>query len=150
MPNNVVLVDADEQDLIDRRMVVWANTFPNIPTTITIINYTELAADAPGMALANIQSAVVLKRYILGGYQAEYQFELIYRIKPDGSNDKRLTADALLNTFGSWASQQRPNIGENLKVIKIEPTTRATLFARYENGDEDHQILLKMTYERMN
>ena len=29
----------------------------------------------------------------------------------------------------------------------MEATTRSSVFAVYENGDEDHQILMKMTYE---
>ena len=40
-----------------------------------------------------------------------------------------------------------PFIGEGKRVIRIEPTTRSSLFAVYENGDEDHQILMKMNYE---
>lgn len=50
-------------------------------------------------ALSTIQGTYITRRYILGGYQAEYQFKLIYRIKPGDSIDKRLEADELLNHF---------------------------------------------------
>lgn len=104
------------------------------------------------MALSTIQAAYIVKKYILGGYQAEYQFKVIYRIKPGNSNDKRLKADELLNELGDWAElfggvNDDPFIGEGKRVIRIEPTTRSSLFAVYENGDEDHQILMKMNYE---
>jgi hypothetical protein len=100
------------------------------------------------MALSTIQAAYIVKKYILGGYQAEYQFKVIYRMKPGNSNDKRLKADETLNALGDWAaSKTPPDIGDGRRVIRIEPTTRSSLFAVYENGDEDHQILMKMNYE---
>lgn len=146
----ILLADKSEEDQINRNMVIWANTFPDLPDDlagIIAINYEYLVADAPCMALSTIQSANILQRYILGGYKAEFQFKLIYRVKPGASPDKRLKADELLDSFGDWAKTERPYIGDNMRVLKIEATTRSSLFAVYENGDEDHQILMKMTYE---
>lgn len=148
----LVLVDFEEQDKIDRSMLAWANTFPRLPADIykALINYEFLPADVPGMAFSTIQSANVTRNYITGGYEAEYQFKIIYRVKPGNSSNKKLAADELLNGFGAWAEKSElPNIGDGLKVLKIKPTTRSGLFAVYENGDEDHQILMQMTYERM-
>lgn len=146
----VLLVKKSEEDQVSRNMVLWANTFPDLPDDLSgdiAINFEYLVADFPCMAISTIQSTYILKRYILGGYQAEYQFKLIYRIKPGKSIDKRLKADELLDRFGDWARTQRPYIGDNMRVLRIEATTRSSMFAVYENGDEDHQILMKMTYE---
>lgn len=111
------------------------------------MRFEYLPADTEAMAMSTIQAAYIVKKYIAGGYQAEYQFKLIYRVKPGNSNDKRLKADELLNAIGDWVVGQIPDIGDNKRVIRVEPTTRASLFAMYENGDEDHQILMKMNYE---
>lgn len=146
----VLLVEKSEEDQVSRNMVLWANTFPGLPDDLSgdiAVNFEYLVADFPCMALSTIQSTYILKRYILGGYQAEYQFKIIYRIKPGKSIDKRLKADELLDNFGDWARTQRPFIGDNMRVLRIEATTRSSMFAVYENGDEDHQILMKMTYE---
>ena len=146
----VLLVEKSEEDQVSRNMVIWANTFPYLPDGLSgdvAINFEYLVADVPCMALSTIQSTAITKRYILGGHQAEYQFKIIYRIKPGKSIDKRLKADELLDRFGDWARTQRPYIGENMRVIRMEATTRSSVFAVYENGDEDHQILMKMTYE---
>lgn len=140
-------VPAAEEDQVSRKLLVWLNTYPNLPDGVDIIRFEFLPADTSAMAVSTIQAAYIVKRYILGGYQAEYQFKLIYRLKPGNSNDKRLKADELLNAIGDWASGQKPNIGENKRVISLDPTTRSSLFAMYENGDEDHQILMKMNYE---
>ena len=86
-----MLAATEEVDKISRSMLVWANTFPEKP--VDIIKYEFLSADQgdeTGMALSTIQGTYITKRFILGGYQAEYQFKLIYRIKPGRSNDKRL------------------------------------------------------------
>lgn len=99
-----MLAATEEVDKISRSMLVWANTFPEKP--VDIIKYEFLSTDQgdeTGMALSTIQGTYITKRFILGGYQAEYQFKLIYRIKPGRSNDKRLEADELLNHFGDWA-----------------------------------------------
>lgn len=131
---------------MSRKLLVWLNKFPDKP--VDFIRFEFLPADAESMALSTIQATYIVQKYILGGYQAEYQFKVIYRMKPGNSNDKRLKADELLNALGDWAaSETPPDIGDGRRVIRIEPTTRSSLFAIYENGDEDHQILMKMNYE---
>jgi len=146
----VSLVAREEEDQVTRRMVAWSNTFPELPDDLAgllAVNYEQLVADAPCMAFSTIQSTYILQRYILGGYKAELQFKIIYRIKPGNNPNMRLEADELLDRFGDWARTQRPDIGENKRVTSIEATTRSAVFAAYENGDEDHQILMKMQYE---
>ena len=139
-------VSAEEEDQVSRKLLIWLNAFPNKP--VDLIRFEFLPAETESMAISTIQAAYIVKRYILGGYQAEYQFKVIYRVKPGNSNDKRLKADELLNALGDWAeSETPPDVGEGRRVIRIEPTTRSSLFAMYENGDEDHQILMKMNYE---
>ena len=138
-------VSAAEEDQVSRKLLVWLNTYAELP--VDIIRFEFLPADTSAMALSTIQAAYIVRKYILGGYQAEYQFKVIYRMKPGNSNDKRLKADELLNAIGDWATGKRPDIGTGKRVVSLEPTTRSSLFAVYENGDEDHQILMKMNYE---
>lgn len=142
------LVAQEEVDKISRSMLVWANTFPEKP--VTVIRYEFLSVDGTeetSMALSTIQGTYITHRYIIGGYQAEYQFKIIYRIKPGNSNDRRLQADEMLNRFGDWARTQKPDLGEGINALKVEPTTQSSKFAAYEDGYEDYQILMKLTYE---
>lgn len=139
-------VPAAEEDQVSRKLLVWLNTFPDKP--VDLIRFEFLPEDTAAMALSTIQATYIVRKYILGGYEAEYQFKIIYRMKPGNSNDKRLKADELLNALGDWAAAQTPpNIGDGRRVIRIEPTARSSMFAVYENGDENHQILMKMNYE---
>lgn len=141
------LVAAEEEDKVSRNVLKWLNTFPEMPETIDTIKYEYLQDNVVGLALSTIQGTYITQRYIVGGYQAEYQFKIIYRLIPGSSMDKRLKADELLDRLGDWCRRGKPNLGEGLRVVRVEPTTRSSLFAMYENGDEDHQILLKLTYE---
>lgn len=131
-------------------MLVWANTFPDKPVAVIkyeFLDIDEAAGDETAMALSIIQGTYITKQYIIGGYQAEYQFKLISRIKPGNSNNKRLQADEMLNRFGDWARTQKPDLGEGINALKVEPTTQSSKFAAYEDGYEDYQILMKLTYE---
>ena len=142
------LVAAAEVDKISRDMLVWANTFPEKP--VAVIQFENLRMD-PGeetaMALSTIQGTYIVKRFILGGYRGEYQFKLIYRIKPEKSNNKRLQADELLNRFGDWARWEHPDLGQEIRALRVEAVTQSSKFAAYGDGYEDYQILMKLTYE---
>lgn len=145
MADNRTLVTAEEEQRISRSVMAWINTYTALP--VAIVNFEQLKADAVSMAISTIQAAYIVRQYITGGHEGEYQFKLIYRIKPGTSNDARLKADELLNAIGEWAKSNPPSLGEGVRVIKCEATTRSALFAIYENGDEDHQILMKINYE---
>ena len=145
MDNQRELVTSTEEQRISRAMMAWINTYPELP--VSIVNFEQLKADVASMALSTIQGTYILQRYIYGGHQGEYLFKIIYRIKPGSSNDARLKADELLNAIGDWALDNEPNLGEDIRVMKLEATTRSSMFAIYENGDEDHQILMRMIYE---
>lgn len=141
----IVLVSADERERISRGVLVWLNKFPDKPVAI---NYEQLDDDKPGMALSSIQGAYMTRRYIIGGYEAQYQYKVLYRIQPGTSNDKRLKADELLDRLGQWAAE---NTGQldlgSARVRRAEINSAAAVFAAYEGGDEDHQILMTLTYE---
>ena len=140
------LVSAEEEQDISRKMMVWANSFSDDDMPAATINYEFLAADSASMALSTIQGTYITRKYIIGGHEAEYQFKIIARIFP-GSSDKRLKADAVLNRFGDWAMQNYPSLGDGIRVRRMDVSSRAAMFARYNDGTEDHQILMKMTYE---
>lgn len=141
----VEFVPAVEEAQISRKLLAWLNTFPDVPLSISLIDYEFMDADTPGMSMSLVQSTYIVERFIHGPYIAEYQFKIIYRTKPS-SPDGRLGADEMLDALGSWATKQTPDIGEGLVVQELEQTTRSSLFACIEGGWEDHQIFFRMTY----
>lgn len=140
------LVSAEEQGKIARTLLAWLNKCPDKPTAI---EYEFLSAGKPSLALSTIQGSYKLKEYIMGGYLAAYQFKIIYRAQPGRSNNKRLEMDEVLDKLADWAVANRISLvlGTREKCKSIKSNTRSSVFGRYENGDEDHQILMTMTYE---
>lgn len=142
----VSFATAAETRKITRRVLAWLDTFPGLP--VKQVTYGGLAPNRPGIALFSPQGAVIRKRYILGGYLAEYPFSLVYRIvKPGASTEKRLQADEILDTLGDWAAARRPCVGEGARTLRVEIAARAALSAVHPNGDEEHEIQLKILYE---
>lgn len=141
----VLLASGKENRQITRHVLGCLNQCPELP--VKKISYGMLLPDKPGLTLVTVQGAAIVKRYIDGGHRGEYPFVLLYRIKAGNSDEKRLTADEALDTIADWAILQKPNLGQGVTPIGFEITERASLDAVYEGGDEDHQILLKLTYE---
>ena len=150
MDNNkqkpVVLADGEENRKITRRVLECLNRYPHLP--VNQISYGMLLPNKQGLALATQQGAVITARYICGGHKAEYTFALVYRIQPGNSLDKRLKADELLDSLGDWAATQRPEL-EGASPLGFRVMERACLAEVYDGGDEDHQIIMKFTYERV-
>ena len=92
-------VPGREEAGVSRSLLIWLNTFPEIPLSIVKIDYEFMAAKSPCMALSLVQSTYIVERFIDGAYTAEYQFKIIYRLNP-GSPDARLSADELLDRLG--------------------------------------------------
>lgn len=142
------MASSNEKADLDRLMMVWANKFPDMPENVMLIKYEYFAAKTVGMALSSVQGAAITNRDILGGYKAEYSFEIHYQIEPPGASDgKRLDAVEVLNKFADWAQTQRPDIGEGRRALRVEPTAYASYLGATTDQYEDYYVPMKLTYE---
>ena len=143
----IVLIPWQESEQAQRALLEWFKTYPDLPAEIS---FEDLPEVGPGLCLSTIQAANRLKSYIGGGYLAQYQFNLIYRIQPSDSEDQ-LDAVELLNRMGAWATQNpvKPDLGDGVTVRQITRTNNAAIFAAYEDGTRDYQISMTMTWEVM-
>lgn len=141
-------VSTTEGQRVSRGLLGWLNQYSDFPSGIRMIDFEYLDSDKPCIALSTIQGPYITKQYMGGDYMAEYQFKIIYRAQPGDSNNNRLKMDEDLDALGDWAmhKKEKPDIGTYKQVRKIICNARAALFGRYENGDEDHQILMTMSY----
>lgn len=139
------LLPWDETESAQRGLLKWLNTYPDLPTSISFEN---LPADDVGLCVTTIQTAHKLKQYIVGGYLAQYQFNLIYRLQPS-TDDDQLSAVELLNRIGAWAEQTEPKpvISDAATVLSVSRETNAALQTVYEDGTKDYQISMNMKWE---
>ena len=100
------------------------------------------------MAIITIQSAYKIRQYISGGYRAQYQFKVVYRAQPS-TDDECLEMDELLNRLGVWAetNPEKPVLEGRAKVLSVQRDSSAAIFDTYEDGTQDHQILMNLIYE---
>lgn len=137
-----------EQDQVSRALLMWLNQYPDKP--VSRIEF-EYLSENYGMSLSTVTAAYKLDEDIGGDYTAQYQFAVLYRVHPEFTGD-RLAASEALDNFGRWAEnrQDKPALGAGMSVAKLERNSTAAMTARYEDGTEDYQILMNMTYEVMN
>lgn len=135
-----------EQDQISRALLAWLNQSPNKP--VGRIEFEYLPSDKAGMSLSTVTAAYKTAEYVDGSYDAQYQFAVLYRALPETSGD-RLSVDETLNRLGLWAEERedKPVLGVGKRVAAVERDSTATLIARYEDGSEDYQILMRLLYE---
>lgn len=139
------LVSAEEEEAVGRALLSWLNEYPDKP--VSRINFEFLATDTPGIMVSTIQAAFKTMQYIVGGYEAQYQYKLVYRTFPD-DNDSRLAADETLNKMGAWAERNAGTLDISPAIVRsLVRTSNASLVAVYEDGSRDHQILMTLTYE---
>lgn len=143
------LAKKSEEDQISKNVLSWFRKYPNLPAGVHTIKFENLEDDRVSMALSTIPGTYITSTDITGNYEAEYQFKLIYRGQPTTDQD-RLGMDEVLDAIGDWAvangGENEPDLGTGRETVKFETATRSSLFARYDNGDEDHQIIMKLTY----
>ena len=141
------LLNWQDTEQAQRGLLEWLNTYPELPAEIS---FESLPEDTVGLCVSTIQTAYKLRQYITGGYLAQYQFNLIYRIQPSTDRD-RLGAVELLNRVGGWAEQAgtRPQVAQGLYAREVSRNNSAALLAVYEDGTADYQIAMTMTWEVM-
>lgn len=141
---NKNLVPTIEQDQVARMLLVWLNTCPLKPSNI---RFEYLRDDTESITVSVTQGAYKTRQFIDGTYEAVLQFSIIYRSQPS-SDDERLLMDEVLNNISDWAVNNVPiELGAKKKFKRLTQETRATLYARYDNGDEDHTVSMNLYYE---
>lgn len=142
MANKKNLVSASQEAQIRTAVLAWLNDCPDKPGKV---EYSFLGKTS-GIAIGTIQSAFKVAEYICGGYKAQYQFELVYRLITENS-DERIAADALLDSMAEWMENNPPEAPAGVNWWKAKRDNGAAHVASYDNGAEDHSIQITITYE---
>ena len=140
MPD-IILTTESEQ--IARAIRTWLNSYPDKPMRMVDV---EFLGETSGLALETVQAAYKTRSYITGGYQAQYQFAILYRTIPATTNE-RLEADEILNNYAAWAEANPPTLPELCRFVRLTRNTNAALLERQPNDAETHQILFTLFYE---
>ena len=144
MPNdNAPLIITPEAEQIARAVRAWLNTYSEKPVRMVDVEY---LGDGTSLTISTVQTAYKTRRYITGGYQAQYQFTILYQTIPTTANE-RLEMDEVLNNYAAWVESTKPELPSNCRFIRCTRNTNAALLGRDANGSEVHQILFTLLYE---
>lgn len=148
MPENEPIRDVTpEAEQIARAVRAWLQTYPNKPVNKVDVEY---LGETTGLTISTVQAAYIVRRFILGDYEAQYQFSLMYKAVPT-TTIGRLEADEILNNYALWAKENLAGLSERLpekcRLRRFTQNTNAALLGRDADGSEVHQILFTLLYE---
>ena len=141
--NNIIRDITPESEQIARAVRAWLNMYPEKPMRMVDV---EFLGETSGLALSTVQAAYKTRQFIYGGYQAQYQFSILYQSMPTTANE-RLEMDEVLNNYASWVEATKPELPQSCRFIRCRRNTNAALLGRDANGSEVHQIMFTLQYE---
>lgn len=141
MPQNNPIPVANAGQIEDA-VKAWLNSYESKPTNIA---YEFLRPDAISSSFSPLQAPYKIRQYITGGYKAQFQFRVIYRVEP-ATDAERIAAAEALNALGTWAVENPPTLSDAVNV-KVEQYNTATIVAAYDDGSVDYALQLTLTYE---
>ncbi len=141
-------VPVSESSKVYRAVKAWLDTYEDKPAAR--IDFEYLPEDG-GLMFSIMQGALKTKQYVLGGYMAQCQFQIMYRVICE-TNDDRMKADEVLNSYGEWCEENTATLelpapsGMQIKRKKCVRSAESATIDR--QGDvEIHVIPLILTYE---
>lgn len=144
MPNNNnPIIVTPEAEKVARAVRSWLNTYPSLPTAIVEYEFLE---EETGLTVVTTQAAYKTKQFILGDYEAQYQFAIMTRTIPMTALE-RLAVDELLNNIALWATQNPIQLESPCRTVRVVQNTNAALLGRKQNGVEDHSVNMTLVYE---
>lgn len=111
------------------------------------LTFESLPENDVGVCLSTRQAAFYDARYIMGGYRAQYQFNIIYRAIPmDGG--EIINATDLLNRTAAWCEQNVGSLEIPFATVRsLVRTSNAAVLAVYEDGTKDYNISMTLIWE---
>lgn len=127
--------------LIADAMLRHINTWPDKPAECKL----KLEKKDVAFMMQPLSGTKEVRRYVNGSFRGQWPFALYVRI--DGEDTaSRLDALKCLNDAACWLeTSPMPEIGNNITAEKID-SELPSLAAQYENGEEDYQVILRLTF----
>ena len=137
-----------EAEEVARAVRGWLQTYPDKPANKVDVEY---LGETAGLTISTVQAAYKTRRFITGGYEAQYQFALLYKTIPTVT-EERLRADEILNNYALWAemtaaTELTARLPSQCRFRRFGRNTTAALLGRDADGSEVHQILFTLNYE---
>lgn len=129
-----------------RAVKAWLNGCEALPEGLAV-SFEDLAEKEMGLCFSTDQSPVYAARYITGGYKAQYQMQIIYRVLPSDDGDM-LDAVELLTDISAWCAENENSLSiPGAASVRVERTSDAAVLGVYEDGTSDYGCGITITWE---
>lgn len=146
MPQTVHLIPYASTEQAQHAIMLWLASCPVLPSGVPL-SFEDLPENDAGLCVTSNQGAFYSRRYITGGYEAAYDWRILYRVLPSDGEDA-LDAIGELNCISAWCEQAASlPVIPGATVRKIERTSDVAVTAVYDDGCRDYAAGFRMTWE---
>ena len=146
---NLQVLEIAEQKQISKAVLLLINQYPKLKgfvgTDTTSFNYLD---KEKGISVFTSSGAVYLKKDILGGFQAQYPFEIAVK-RPTNSDKERIELSDFLEDLAEYVTSNKDaiNLDDGRIVDRLEQTTVVNFVGRDAMSDI-YRVGLQLIYKK--
>ena len=146
---NKPALEIEEQKMVGKAVLLLINQYPELQSFIGTGLASFNALDkVKGIAIFTASGAVYLKKDIIGGYMAQFPFEIAVK-KPTNSDRERTELSAFLEKLAKYITKNKAAIklDDGRIVDSIEQTTLVNFVGR-DGSSDIYRTTLQLKYKK--
>lgn len=146
---NKPALELEEQKMVGKAVLLLINQYPELKTFIgTDVASFNALDKIKGIAIFTSSGAVYLKKDIIGGYTAQFPFEIAVK-KPTNSDRERMELSNFLEGLAGYVTKNKDAIklDDGRIVASIEQTTLVNFVGRDASSDI-YRTTLQLKYKK--
>lgn len=146
---NKQALEIEEQEIVGKAVLLLINQYPELKAFIgTNVASFNALDKVKGIAIFTTSGAVYLKKDIIGGYTAQFPFEIAVK-KPTNSDRERMELSAFLEKLAKYVTKNKAAIklDDGRIVDSIEQTTLVNFVGR-DGSSDIYRTTLQLKYKK--
>ena len=143
------LLSITDAESIQNAILQLVMTYPEYPESFEpsyeTIKWNGVNQDA-SIGLFPLPGAVYLKRYIYGGYKAQFYFAIRYRSSPQSANAS-INSQMLVENIAKWLEKCAINFNDGKTTIESITRTSQVYSPEQDDKNQDNIINMRVIYE---
>lgn len=134
-----------EQEIVAKALFEMVRTYPHFPDGVKAV-YGDVQDDS--ICVIPTQGAVYTRKYIGGGFEAQFPYFLRFRTSPT-TNQTRITRGNALDKLAQWLIEtEKPELTDGRRITDIMQEQTTYIVAKYEDGSIDYQTNMRLIYKK--
>lgn len=146
---NKPLLEIEEQKMVGKAVLLLINQYSELESFIGVKTASFNALDkVKGIAIFTSSGAVYLKHNIMGGYMAQFPFEIAVK-KPTNSDRERMELSDFLESLADYVIKNKDAIKLDAGRIvdRIEQLTLVNFVGR-DGSSDIYRVTLQLKYKK--